>query len=151
MAQQLVYRMRKVGALLAIMATTGCAYRPVAQIPADPALAADARTISAVMTEFLIHRLPPASTTLHVTATGKTNSVLPIDQQFTADLRAAGFAIAQDVQQGAVQVDYGVRPLNGGLVVIVRTPAEEGAQWFARTTEGLQPGSYIAVRQGSEQ
>ena len=141
-------RMRNLAMLLALlMLVSGCASRPgVASVGSEQA-AHDATLLSQAITEFVVPRYPPAASTLAVTEDRAAKAPSALEDRVLQDLRAAGYAIAQDSNQTATFLRYSVRPLNGGVVLIVRTPTMEGSQWFARTSHGLEPGSYISIRQ----
>lgn len=138
-------RMRKLAAMAALLIMAGCAHQR-GQVPISAQDAQDARLMAATITTFLTQRFPPAATTLSLQQTQREKRAIPVENELLDALRAAGFAIAQPGAEHAVSVNYGVRALNGGVVVIIRTPGQEAAQWFGRTSQGLEPGSFLSIR-----
>lgn len=137
--------------LLAV-ALTGCAVRPDESFVERIEAPADAQVLATGMVDFVVARLPAASSTVVLDPTPSDQAGNALTPAFVAALRQHGFAVADSAQVGTAGVHrlrYWVSALdNGTLIRLSLDGSTEAARFFVRNTAGgLQPGGPFMVRE----
>lgn len=137
---------------LAVVSLAACTVGPNTSYVAPLQHSADAQVLADGMAEFVVMRLPTASSTVILDPTQSDQTDNAITGAFASALRRRGFAVAEDgrpVAPGAHRIRYLVTPLdNGDLARLTIDNSTEGSRFFVRNTAGgLQAGGPFAVTQ----